>query len=464
MFSKRGRDVPDDPNKRLRANISDLFLANHVSAERAQSLAQDAVDAGASQMADLARAGNAGASKKNVHRDLLRACLKGNGWPRLYWADVRVGCSSSAESKLVRLPFLLPHELVHEVGRRSIREALLSECNMSAQTRQRLQRAKQELGCEELLGVGMWADGIPCNWDRSKSLEALVLSLPGVGDSSHSARMPMFAILKHHTVRDDTYHDVMNVLSWSLRALATGRFPSKRHDSTPFESTDSKRSKVGGLEMSMKAALVEFRGDWACYKQLLKFPQHNERAGCCWRCDITPDRLHEVGEDAPWRAAPLSHWGLWARWAEKGITPSPIFSAPCVRSDTMVLDWLHIADLGVTSDFAGNLFAMTVRRYPGHTQEERCKQLYADLVMYYQREKTTSRLDTLTPTMIQASASASPKLRAKAAEARLLVPFLVEHAEKMLGDSEFDQTVKRAARELSTSYSCLSKEEFLLWH
>ena len=126
--------------------------------------------------------------------------------------------------------------------------------------------------------------------------------------------------------------------------------------------------------------------------------------------------------------------------------PSPIFSAPCVRSYTMVLDWLHIADLGVTSDFAGNLFAMTVRRYLGHTQEERCKQLYADLVVYYQREGTTSRLDMLTPTMIQASASAPPKLRAKAAEARLLVPFLVEHAEKMLGDSEFDQTVKRAAR------------------
>ena len=105
---------------------------------------------------------------------------------------------------------------MHEVGRRNIHEALLSECNMSAQTRQRLQRAKQELGCEELLGLGMWADGTPCNWDRSKSLEALELSLPGVGDSSHSARMPVFAILKHHTVRDDTYHDVMNVLSWSL--------------------------------------------------------------------------------------------------------------------------------------------------------------------------------------------------------------------------------------------------------
>ena len=300
----------------------------------------------------------------------------------------------------------------------------------------------------------------PCNWDRTKSLEALVLSFPGIGDSLQAARIPLFGILKHDTVKHETYHDVMSILAWSLRCLAEGRFPGKRHDGSPFGSTDWTRQKKASEHTLTKGALVELRGDWAFYKQVFKFPQFNERAGCCWRCNITPGRLHEVGPDAPWRAAPLSHWQLLQRWASKGVAPSPLFSAPGVRSDTMVLDWLHIADLGVTCDFAGNLFAMTVRKYSAPTAEERCKQLYQDIDQYYQRESTTSRLDMLTPTMIQAAASTPPKLRAKAAEARLLVPFLKEHALQMLGDSDMESTVKAAAHELETCYSCLSKATF----
>ena len=65
---------------------------------------------------------------------------------------------------------------------------------------------------------------------------------------------------------------------------------------------------------------------------------------------------------------------------------------------------------------------MTVSKYSGSTAEERCKQLYKDIDQYYRREGTTSRLDMLTPTMIQAQARKPPKLRATAAEARLLVP------------------------------------------
>ena len=53
-----------------------------------------------------------------------------------------------------------------------------------------------------------------------------------------------------------------------------------------------------------------------------------------------------------------------------------------------------------------------------------------------------------------------PKLRAKAAEARLLVPFLKEHTLLMLGDSEMGSTVKAAAHELENCYSCLSRETF----
>ena len=74
MLSKRGRDghdIPEDHTKRLRSNVADLFLMSQVSAERAQSLAADATFAGASNVADLARSGQAGRCKGSIHRDML---------------------------------------------------------------------------------------------------------------------------------------------------------------------------------------------------------------------------------------------------------------------------------------------------------------------------------------------------------------------------------------------------------
>ena len=67
MPSKREMEARDLPatHKRLRSNVADLFLTNQVSAARAQSLAEDAVLAGVSNMHDLARTGDKGVCKKH---------------------------------------------------------------------------------------------------------------------------------------------------------------------------------------------------------------------------------------------------------------------------------------------------------------------------------------------------------------------------------------------------------------
>jgi hypothetical protein len=54
-----------------------------------------------------------------------------------------------------------------------------------------------------------------------------------------------------------------------------------------------------------------------------------------------------------------------------------------------------------------------------------------------------------------------PKLKAKAAEARLLVPFAVEACEKMLDDTNpIHRAVKHAAKELNACYQCLAGASF----
>ena len=69
-------------------------------------------------------------------------------------------------------------------------------------------------------------------------------------------------------------------------------------------------------------------------------------------------------------------------------------------------------------------------------------------------------MDDLKPTMLRKDANTSPKLWAKAAEARLLVPFVQEHSERMLCDSDVECTIKAAAHQLRSCYECLAHDHY----
>ena len=115
MFSKRGRPWEAEalpPDRRLRANLADLFVSNDVSAARAQSIFADAEASGARNVADLAKAGHTGKHKKNLARDLTRKLLKNSQWPRPYNAQVRTWNAKAEKVELQEVPVLLPHEIV----------------------------------------------------------------------------------------------------------------------------------------------------------------------------------------------------------------------------------------------------------------------------------------------------------------------------------------------------------------
>ena len=88
MFSKRPLPKTEEliASKRLRENLIDLYASNIVSADRAGSLLQDALAAGAANVKDLASIGSA----KNRSRNLRAKLLKRSQWPGLYYAKVRL--------------------------------------------------------------------------------------------------------------------------------------------------------------------------------------------------------------------------------------------------------------------------------------------------------------------------------------------------------------------------------------
>ena len=119
-------------------------------------------------------------------------------------------------------------------------------------------------------------------------------------------------------------------------------------------------------------------------------------------------------------------------------------------------------DIGIASDFLGNLFFYLVHyKMEGNNLTEKVRTLFTKIQQYYKAEKIESKLPTLTLLMIRKKASQSPKLRAKAAEARGLILFAHKVCETYLEDSSvFEHGIKMAARELWTCYCCLSKDTF----
>eukprot|EP00974_Lingulodinium_polyedra_P079733 7720822-Lingulodinium_polyedra.AAC.1 len=71
-------------------------------------------------------------------------------------------------------------------------------------------------------------------------------------------------------------------MQWSLRQAALGCWPTKRHDALPWRATDTKRRKKTGNVLGCTGILCQITGDWKMFKDIFRFPQHNEVAGCCW--------------------------------------------------------------------------------------------------------------------------------------------------------------------------------------
>ena len=142
-----------------------------------------------------------------------------------------------------------------------------------------------------LLALGLWGDGVPCNWDRTESVEVFSLNLPGQAGKYSTLRLPLTG-LSRKQISEHTFYDIMDVLSLSLRHCYAGTLPRCRHDGAAFWKSDQKRKKLyekTGYELGIRGTLVEVRGDWKMYQEIFKFPAWNMKVGCCWRCKATPD-------------------------------------------------------------------------------------------------------------------------------------------------------------------------------
>lgn len=450
MFQKRKgaptRDLSIPAGQRLRSNIADLMLGNDISSLRAQSIYKDAADAGIDEMTRLANTGTG----SNVPRNMLRKLMKGSKWLPIYYAPIRVWSVKLQKLVLVKLPFLLPHELIYMLQTRALTpDSLHKKDGLSEATQQHCLRSAIELGVPSVIAVSLWGDGVPCNFDRTQSIESFCMGLPGV---SSTLRIPIVAINKKFVSKQVTFDDMLSVITWSFQQLASGHMPTHDHMGRPFRS---RRLSLGGKALP-RAVLAEMRADWAFLKSCFKFPQHNELLGVCWLCRATPLNAKDGTATATWRTDRLDTWALLQRMREQGIVLPPIWGCPCIRNSTFLIDWLHCVDQGVSQEFLGGLLLLLLPKFPGATKAAQCSAMFVDLQLYYRTHNSENRLDNLTLSMLQ-QPKKTPKLRGRAGEIRGVIPWALEASNRLLSDQvPLESTAKCAMGYLNQCYTNLS--------
>ena len=291
MLSKHGRqwyDPQQTPTERLQANIDALASSNLISAARTESLLEDAQAAGVQGLKRCVGS----TLTRNTARSWKRRKLKHSFWPEHYYFQCRLWDPKTNTIKAEDICIDLLHEIVQTLWDLGTEDVLLAVPNLDRIGKDHLENMRVKLGTDKVIGIGLHGDGVPCNYDRTESVFAISLNLPGVDGKWQNMRIPL-VVLPKGRICDETMHDIFEVIAWSLRHLLAGTWPSSRHNGEPWrKGSDKRRSKRKGS--LVRAALVEVRGDWEFYSQVFGFPYHNEKAGICWRCPCRRDEVHVI--------------------------------------------------------------------------------------------------------------------------------------------------------------------------
>ena len=243
-------------------------------------------------------------------------------------------------------------------------------------------------------------------------------------------------------------------------------FPRAWPQGAEFE--DAYRRNLAGQPLGFRALLVEVKGDWEFFGNVLHLPRWDNVAGICFLCKATKQDLLQNHLEANWRHPDfrLDHQGLLHQLRATKERLSPVWQFPLFKQVCLKLDWLHLADQGVTASFAGSILCLVVDPpgLPnfGSTIEVRTGTLWHLLQDFYKRQKMRSdKLKSLPTTRFRYK---PPFLKAQAATVRKMVPWLVELLKFLDATIEEHRMVIAGMMALNECYKCLSNASFSADH
>lgn len=442
--------------------LTQTFLNNSLAAGTVQHLAHAAGASGAHGVESLASAGAYGSHPGNISRDIRGRLLRAGVLPKsdtFYWAQLPLWDAVQERCCLRAVPVLLPHEILPLLLKDLPPGSAVPKDSTPGFGQFQQNCATLGLPLGTTIPLAIWGDGVP--YSKKGSLLLVNLSVAGLAGSP---RVPLFALPSKCLCKcggcagRHTLHGFWEIVAWSLRFLALGVMPKCRHDQSPFQELDQRRAALGGAALGQRAIMFQVKGDWEYLASKLGLPSWAE-ASICWWCaarkasfaTMTAEGIHALRR-------PSHKFFADARLA--GQSPCPLFSAPGVSTQSVVVDWMHCVDLGVGQDLVGGAFWSILKYLEGSNRNQRLAALFRRIQDFYKRANTPSRLDALTLGMVK-TAGMPAKLKSKAHECRCLVPFAAEEVARLHAQNKGDVVLDHLTRALGSlrELSQLATEE-----
>lgn len=438
------------------------WAAGKIPSWKVAAYAEAVAKGGITSLAGLASVGSKGKWKSNAQRDLMRCWGKPAGAPHFFWAAIPVK-DSDGNPAVEQHPFILPHELL---SRLYAENQELFQKSLGGQEVQRLlfwdnmnhvvdsHPTLSQEGLAKCIPLGIHGDG--GSFNKQDQLTVLTFnSLVGEGVTKQTRFL--ITLVKKSKMLDDnsTLDAIFRIIAWSMNSLSVGRFP------TTGPSGEVLEGGGGLLAEGWSGTCLQVRGDWAFYSSAFGLPHWRSDENCCWLCRANnkdPGMFWtDFNSSAGWRSALWSHEDYIAHLESQGKCCPEIFEIVGLRLDMIVPDVLHAIDLGVSAHIVANVFWELLPQF-GRNQSEQVKALQQLIKAFYSRNRVASRMEgRLTLDRIR-TMSSWPKLKAKAAAVRNLVPFAAELAAQYNSGSLHDKRRLALANDLHEFYTLLGNE------
>ena len=374
-----------------------LHSSNQLPGTEAKRNIEKATSAGAKGLKLRGKKG-----KKNAARTLKRAWPK-TTWPSLYWAKIPIKDKKSNARILVDYPFQLPHEWLGQymVDTRALER---SQPAQGSKVHRALLKQTLRLSAEDPLGswmsdlhmpLGFHGDGVPVQGTmRQESLDFLTINMP-TNKHHKDFRVPFTVIQAAFHFNYETKRAILDVLLWSLGCSKKGKYPTCRHDGSPWGPQDKKRSCLQG-RLPAKGMLCEIRGDRDWLNSWLNFPTWNTGSGMCWLCEAKHINYKSWGPND--RKAGLDKAKFVERVQNLGKELCPLWEWPeLIPSELCLPDWLHAVDQGIGADIAGQIHVELADQQPARAFKGRVALLWEEIKGLYKEFDVEYRLASLTP-------------------------------------------------------------------
>eukprot|EP00959_Pyramimonas_sp_CCMP1952_P210295 4400873-Pyramimonas_sp.AAC.1 len=380
------------------------------------------------------------AQRNNAHRRVISQLRRGSSMPEPYEAEVDLWDSDSACKARYRVYFLLPYEMFDAMA--AIPSAWTEFPNGSALSKTRAEwAARVNAGNpDDVVACGVWGDEAPFS-RNDKLLMILWNPLSTLGERTRYwiVVVPGSLYCNCGCKGRCTHDSIWRVVSWSFQVWLSGRYPAIRHDGIPFsESTfrgDAQRARAATERRMLprKGGVIQGRFDWDWLKKVIGlrgWQGDGATKQMCFRC--AADKcgacpFTDASQHAKWRSTCKTHAQHLLDLLNRGEYWSIFWSLPGFQLQYIVLDVMHVCDLGITRYFNGNLCMEWFKQLGGLTTSP--DPVLSEMVRFIKMASKNlgypkPPLNRLTMGMMKPQKAKAPLLNLKASDSRLMVGVL----------------------------------------